>query len=328
MVNYIILSNGTQWCYNCWKSAVSDNVRFINKAVPYTGSSIMYWLCCMHYRFHMPSLRLLPFTSIWYNNFIKTLNINKDITTVLIIYDWSFLSKDLRFLKKIKKEYPRLYIVYLFSNIVKVSGARLYGLLDHLKENFDVIFAFDQEDEKKYGFKFNPLIYTPPIKLPEWSYDLQYDLFYLGEAKDRYEKIIEIYEKARREGLKCNFTIAGVPEEKRVYTDEINYERMSYLQALEIMGESKCIVDAIQGGSTALTIKTCEAVVLGRKLITTNRRILSESFYKESNIMVYEQNSSFKSFIEKPMEEYTESDKQFFSPQGLFTKIERILDLN
>lgn len=327
MVNYIILTNGTQWCYNCWKSAVNDNVRFINKAVPYTGNSFVNSLCYSHYRFHFKSIRLLPLTFIWHDNFIKTLNIDKDNNTVLIIYDWCFLSKDLRFLKKIKKKCPRLYIVYLFSNIVKVSGARLYGLLDHLKEYFDVVFAFDHEDEKKYGFNFNPLIYTPPVKLPEWSNNLRYDLFYLGEAKDRYNKLIEIYEKARGEGLKCNFTIAGVPKENRVYADEINYERISYPRALEIMAESKCIVDAIQGGSTALTIKTCEAVVLGRKLITTNKNILGESFYKENNIMVYNQGSSLKSFMEKPMEEYTESDKQFFSPQGLFNKIERILGL-
>lgn len=328
MVKYIIQTNGTQWCYNCWKSVSDGNkIRFLDKAMPYTGNSFMYWLCYTHYRFRSPFLRLLPFTSIWYDNFKRTLNIDKDEDTVLIIYDWCFLTKDFKFLKRIRKEYPRLHIVYLFSNIVKVTGARLYRILDKLNDNFDIVFAFDKEDAKQYHFNHNPLIYTPPTTLPVYSNNLEYDLFYLGQAKDRYEQLIEIYEKACKEGLKCNFTIVGVPKDKRLYEGEISYERMTYTQALEIMGKSKCLVDAIQGGSTALTIKTCEAVVMGRKLITTNHNVLNEPFYKENNILLYKKDVSLKSFIEKPMVNYTESDRMYFSPKGLYQKIEKQLGL-
>lgn len=328
MVKYIVQTNGTQWCYNCWKSVADGNkIRFLEKAMPYTGNSLMYWLCYTHYRFRSPVLRLLPFTSIWYNKFKKTFNIDKDVDTVLIIYDWCFLTKDFKFLKKIRKDYPRLHIVYLFSNIVMVTGARLYRILDKLNDNFDMVFAFDKEDAKQYHFDHNPLIYTPPTKLPLYSDKLEFDLFYLGQAKDRYEQLMEIFEKARKERLKCNFTIVGVPKEKRLYEGEISYERMTYSQALEIMGKSKCLVDAIQGESTALTIKTCEAVVLGRKLITTNENVIREPFYKEKNILLYNKDVSLKEFIEKNMEDYTEMDKSYFSPQGLFEKIEKRLGL-
>lgn len=326
MVKYIILSNEQQWCTNCWKAAVdNDRVRFIESQLPFDKASKLYNIAFRHIRFKSRSSVLLPFVSIWYNTFDKYLNIDDTIKTVLIVYDWNTLTKDLRFFQYLKRSHKNLSIVYMFSNIVSISGAKWYKIRDRLNDTFDLVFAFDREDAKKYNFEYSPLIYTTDVQMPPISESMENDLFYLGMAKDRYEALIEVFEKATSEGLKCDFTIVGVPKEKRKYEDVIKYAPVSYDAAIKGMANAKCIVDIIQGNSTGLTIKNCEALAFGRKLITSNPHVRDVEFYHPENICVYDAKNSIRDFIEKPFLEYTQKEKTYFSPYSLFDKIENLL---
>lgn len=328
MVKYIILSNEQQWCTNCWKAAVdNEKVRFIETQLPLEKNSFLYKVAYRHIRFKSRSAVLLPFVSVWHRSFEKYLHIDDGIKTVLIVYDWNTLTKDLEFFLYLKQRHKNLSVVYLFSNIVAISGATYYKIADKLNNVFDIVFAFDREDAIKRNFEYSPLIYTTDIKMPPISEETENDLFYLGMAKDRYDALIEIYEHASKEGLKCDFTIVGVPEEKRKYADKIKYTPVSYDVAIEGMKKAKCIVDVIQGNSTGLTIKNCEALAFDRKLLTSNTNVREVDFYHPENICVYQVGMSIKQFIETPFINYTQDEKSYFSPFKLFAKIERKLRL-
>lgn len=322
MVKYIVLSNEQQWCTNCWKAAVdNDRVRFIESQLPFDKSSKLYNIAFRHIRFKSRSAVLLPFVSIWHRSFDEYLKIDNNVKTVLIVYDWNSLTKDLGFFTYLKRRHKNLSIVYMFSNIVAISGAKYYKIVEKLNNVFDVVYAFDREDAKKYNFEYSPLIYTTDVQMPPISEAVENDLFYLGMAKDRYDALIELFEKATAEGLKCDFTIVGVPEEKRKYKNSIKYYPITYDEALKGMANAKCIVDIIQGNSTGLTIKTCEAVVLNRKLLTTNIHVQELPFFRNCNICVYNSTVDLKKFILDPFVEYPEDAKLYFSPQILFEKI-------
>lgn len=326
--NYIILSNGQQWCTNCWRAAVDNNkVRFIESQLPLAKSSRLYNIAFRHIRFKSRSAVLLPFVSVWHKRFDKYLNIDDNIKTVLIVYDWNSLTKDLGFFSYLKRQHKNLSIVYMFSNIVAISGAKYYKIVERLNSVFDIVFAFDQEDSRKYGFAYSPLIYASNVQMPCVSDKTENDLFYLGMAKDRYDRLIEIYEKAISEGLKCDFTIVGVPDNERKHVGSIKYAPVSYDVAIKGMANAKCIVDVIQGNSTGLTIKNCEALAFGRKLLTTNPHVRDVDFYHPENICVYESGVSIKSFLEIPFVEYTQNERAYFSPARLFSKIETLLKL-
>lgn len=328
MVKYIILSNEQQWCTNCWKAAVdNDKVRFIETQLPFDKKSFLYKVAFRHLRFKSRSAVLLPFVSIWHRSFEKNLHIDDSVKTVLVVYDWNTLTKDLEFFLYLKRRHKNLSIVYLFSNIVAISGATYYKIADKLNKVFDIVFAFDGEDAIKRNFEYSPLIYTTDIKIPQISEETENDLFYLGMAKDRYDALIEIYENATKEGLKCDFTIVGVPTEKQIHTDKIKYSPVAYDVAIEGMKKAKCIVDVIQGNSTGLTIKNCEALAFDRKLLTTNTNVREVDFYHPENICIYTAGMSIKHFIETPFVRYTQNEKSYFSPYRLFEKIERILRL-
>lgn len=127
--------------------------------------------------------------------------------------------------------------------------------------------------------------------------------------------------------MKCDFTIVGVPEDKRKYKDVIKYKPVSYDEAIKGMENAKCIVDIIQGNSTGLTIKNCEALAFDRKLITSNHNVREVEFYHPENICVYTPEMSIKKFLDTPFVAYSEIEKSYFSPKRLFDKIERILKL-
>ena len=68
------------------------------------------------------------------------------------------------------------------------------------------------------------------------------DVYFLGKAKDRYDKIIAVYKKCREAGLRCDFHIVGVEPEKQQYKGEIEYNRpMSYYENLHHIYACKCM---------------------------------------------------------------------------------------
>lgn len=311
MRKYTVLGNGTGWCFNSWKSSINElGITFINEILPYKGNKLLSFLCFVHYRIRSKYLRILPFTCIWYKHFERRLELDKDAENILIIYDWNFVSRDFAFLNYLRRKYQNIRIVYLYSNIVKASGSEVYHITNYLLKHYDHVFAFDKLDSEKYGFEYSPLIYTTNEARDVNEY--KYDLFYIGKAKDRYSQLIEIFEKAKHCGLRTNFNIVGVPEDEQLYKDEIHYKPLKYEDVIKNMIESRCFVDAIQGESSALTIKTCEAVLFGRKLITTNKNVACEPFYHTENILIYPSDISLEKFMDIPIKN-TQRRKSYIS---------------
>ncbi|MDE6049622.1 MAG: hypothetical protein K2G09_08020 [Paramuribaculum sp.] len=309
--NYIILSAGQKWNFYSWfKLLDKSNIRFINNIYP----RILKKLWSYEW------LRNAFFCQIFWLPYIKSILKIKSTPTVLIIYDWGDITLSPYCINRLKHNYPKLKVVYIFTNIVNISGAKTFNLLNSLKDTYDQIFAFDPIDAEKYGFNYSKLIYT--AELPCASDSPNIDLFYVGQAKDRHDKLIEIYKDAKKAGLKCLFFIAGVPEDEQYKTEDIFYNHyLDYGRVLEYMSNAKCIVDVIQGNSSGLTIKTCEAVVLDKKLITTNTTVKDEPFYNPANILVYTGIEDLNEFISTDSTAYSESDKYEFSPQRLFNQI-------
>lgn len=326
MNKYIILGNGTGWCFNCWAPAVDgDRIRIINDIMPSSYSGFLKKICFNHNRFRLPAigLRAAPMLKIWYRNIEDVLSIDDNTNTVIILYDWNFLTKDFSFLKYIRGRHKKVKFIYLFSNIIKVTGAKYYGILDQLKNNYDLVFAFDRADANKYGFEFSYLIYTSNYTRQSTGYNS--DLFYIGRAKDRYETLISIFEKAQEEGLKCDFNIVGVPVSEQKYKNIINYSPLPYDEVKERIQSTRCLVDAIQSESSAMTIKVCESVVFNKKLITTNYNITKEPFFDKSRVYVYPNELSLKDFVFSDSLPYSDDDKFLFSPERLFFEIENKL---
>lgn len=315
-MQYIVLSAGQEWNYYSWKDTVDnvENIRFINELFP-SFLKKLWW---------RPYFRNKITYKFFWRPFIKSKLKIKTEPTVLIVYDWNFLTMSPSCIQYLKASYPNLKIIYVFTNIVKISGARTYDILEKLNQDYDMVFAFDPEDAKKYGFEYSRLVYSVSRPLRKIkSYD--YDVFYIGQAKDRYSQLIDIYKKLRSCNLRCLFYITGVPKSEQYIDSGIVYNTpLHYNDVLELIDNSKCLVDVIQGDSAGLTIKTCEAVVLDKKLITTNRNVINEVFYDPNNILIYGENADVKKFMDTDSKNYDENTKKIFSPVELLERIKAL----
>ena len=190
----------------------------------------------------------------------------------------------------IRKKNKKCKIVMYFWN--KINGAYSKHLQD---KNIDEFWTFDKEDAKKYNIKYNSQFYTKNIQLK--SKPQEFDILFLGRAKNRKNEIIELNNKLEQQNLKCNFIV--IEDEK----DYIEYDKY-----LDLISKSKCILDYNQKGQTGLTLRPMEALFFNKKLITNNKDIKNYNFYNSKNIFILGENKmeEVDKFLNTPSEKIHE----------------------
>ena len=327
---YIILGNNYGWCK--YTHAITEkilNVEYFDEYLPVRGN-LKKKLVHAHYSNTFNKHFNLPLKKIWYDQFYKVLGLYDDSECVLIIYDNNKLCNDVDFLEAVKKQFPKIVLVYMFTNIVAKSRAIENGFVSNLNKYYDMVFAFDRVDADKYDFYYSPLVYSPDV--PVRSNDVNIDnnsVFYIGNAKDRVDMLHSAYKRLKLIGLKCDFHIVGVPQEKQLTGESIIYNQsLSYKDVLNHIQDATCLLDVIQGDSTGLTIKVCEAVYFNKKLITTNKDVINYDFYDERFIRIIDTADDITSdFItDNPIVEYKDSGREYFSLGALIDRIDNIIN--
>lgn len=327
MKKLIILGNRTEWCEKSLvKLRAHEGVYFSNNYLP-VNEKIGKTLGKLHFSYTTNKYFKLPFKWLWYNSFIDNLGIKNDYTNEIcvLVFDHNALGDECGFMKFVRKRYHNVKFVYIFTNIVRFTSATERGYVDKLNDWYDVVFAFDPADAEKYNFEYSPLIYDADFSGEEERSDnLNGSVFYLGQAKDRLEGLLSVYEKLNEYDIKCDFHIANVPESKIKYENDIVYNQyMTYSEAVKRIKNSSCLIDVIQGDSQGLTIKTCEAVCYDKKLITTNKHVTEYPFYDSRYIRVIETADDIdKDFFQNNVEvNYSQEGKNYFSADGFWNRL-------
>ncbi len=326
---YIILGNNYGWCkFTHALAEKTDNVEYIDDYLPVRGS-LKKKLVHLHYSSSLNKHFSLPLKKMWYGTFYKTIGLKDNSNDVLIIYDNNKLCNDVAFLTAIRKRFPKITLVYMFTNIIAKSRAIDNDFVGELKKYYDIVFAFDRVDAEKYDFSYSPLVYSPDVTIRTATSSKEDNVFYIGNAKDRVDMLHSAFERLMSIGMKCNFFIVGVPEDKQIHKESITYNTtLPYDVVLDHIQDSTCLLDVIQGDSTGLTIKVCEAVYFNKKLITTNKDVMNYDFYDERFIEVIDSadDISERFLNENQKVEYKESGREYFSLNALINRINEITD--
>lgn len=325
----VILGNGVDWC-EISLGGFKNKGYLWNKKIPVNGflkEKIAKVIFSNKINKHIK----VPFKQIWYSDvkrYIKA-NVKNKKNFFLLIYDHNVWGGEESFIYYIKKIYPNIKIGYIFTNIISKSAAKEKGYVERLSEWYDVVFAFDPEDAKVYNFAYSPLIYDPEIKIDK-TISSENSVFYIGQAKDRLPILINVYEKLNKLKIKTNFHIVGVADSDKKYSNSIIYNRyIPYSQALTYINESTCLLDVIQGESTGLTIKVCEAIVHNKKLITTNENIKEYPFYDARFIKIIKKADEidYGFFKENLITNYSNVGKKYFSVNAFIDRLNNELEM-
>ena len=225
----------------------------------------------------------LPFKSVWNRQYLKN-GFNKTDNICFLLFSSYVNYMNYGLTKYLRKKYPNCKIVCFYQDLV-VHEKSLN--IEKVKEYSDLVLSFDHNDCEKYGLTYYPLVYSC-TEIEDDPSIPESDVFFLGKAKNRLAEILEAYEALRDAGLRCDFHITGVPESERKYADEINYcDRMSYKENLKRIKKTRCMLEIMQQGGHGYTLRYCEAIAHGRRLITNNTEIKDAPFYNPEFISTF-----------------------------------------
>ncbi len=279
----------------------------------------------------------LPLKSLWARVIFKNIPVKPqgDKTYIYVCQrGWPDYEKELHLIDYIKKRNPKARFVVFFEDLFKTYHNHDFGntnlTVDFIKEKYDLALSFDQGDCDKYGFVYHPLVFS---SFKEQLIDMPFsDAYFLGYAKDRLPGIIRTYERLRDAGLKCDFHIAGVRKEDRVHEEEIDYEpHINYMDNLQHVAHTKCIVEIMQKGGKGYSQRAFEAIGLGKMLLTNNETIKQAPFFSSSLIKTFVDPNEIKvedlQAIKDAPSTVNYDYKDEISPIGLTKFIESHLEL-
>ena len=326
MARIVILGNGNDWCELSLSSVANlDNVKVINAPLPYDLKHFLSKICKLHYSQTIEKHFEMPLKSAWFGYFANYICHDRNAELIVLIYDRHRLANNTAFLTYLRKHFANIKLIYLFTNIIKISGAILNDYVGELNKYYDRVYAFDPSDAPRYGFYYHPLLYSDNH---DSTIREKQSVFYVGRAKDRYDMLIRSFERIAELGIERKFFIFGVPEDKQRHREEIIYNKMiPYIDCLKYIQESSCLIDVIQGESEGFTIKVCEAVFYNKLLITTNEEIKKAPFYNPKWILVMNNpvdiTVEFLSHADDVS--YSQEDRDYFSAETFLTHLEKEL---
>ncbi|MBU0540824.1 MAG: hypothetical protein KKC58_00370 [Gammaproteobacteria bacterium] len=169
-----------------------------------------------------------------------------------------------------------------------------YPSLVGLQSYFDKVYTFDAEDAKRFpDFKLRPLFFRPEIaqKLSNAVNEI-YDLSFVGWLHhDRLRQVDDIHLWADKHGLRTLFYLyTGWFSSTRLSLQGrgkfVKSRSMDFIKYVNLLHNSRAIVDLPHPEQTGLTMRAIEAVGAGKKLITTSRTIVNYDFYRKENILI------------------------------------------
>lgn len=191
-------------------------------------------------------------------------------------------------LLKYKKKWPSIKFVLFYLDVM---GVAVSSCADTLRKNqvFDLVYSIDKNDVDKNDAIFRRTFNSKNERYTNISEDC--DMYFCGVSKGRAPILAGIVSAAERNNTKIAMDIVCY-EDPEVFRnhESVNIRKpgcfMSYPEVLHKELESSCILEIVQEGQIAPTLRPYEAVVYNKKLLTNNIAILDFP-YMNSKYMRY-----------------------------------------
>ena len=306
-----------------------DNVRYKSGLVSEKNKAIQL-IHLINHSARINKIIKLPFRKSWRPFYFKN-EFNNDNPIVFVFHGSYYWMKSIDYFDYLKSTFTNSKIVLFLTDTVesykKYFSGKYYGDfdIDYLNGKFDLIYSYNYIDVQKYKFIYYPTIYSVYKQFSDKK-SPDYDLFFVGKAKDRLETIQNMYKEFTDLGFTCDFFITDVPIEKQLFKDHIHYnDFLSYIDVIHHIENSRGLLEIVQGGSCGLTFRDSEALAYNKNLITNNKAITKLEYSTCSKIYYINKNSriSKKEFSNSADQHF--DYKNEFSPVYLLDEIEKDL---
>jgi hypothetical protein len=225
--------------------------------------------------------------SFWYAGWKYKL----DEARIVII----FSTEDIGILNYIKSINPKIRVIFWYWNPV-FRGISPDDVPNELCEKW----TFDKNDSIDFNLKYNTQFYLDNIKLPQNK--IKYDVIFLGLDKGRRALIGDIERNMVNNGVETYFYIVDDNAPHRGYKGSSPV--VPYNDYLDLISQSKAILDFVQEGQSGLTLRSMESLFFQKKLITNDVMMKTSDFYNPNNIFIIgtDKMERLKQFLDTPFE--------------------------
>lgn len=304
-----------------WKPIITElektnNVIFSNQKF----NKILYFFMKFHFSMTLNHYLNLPFKFIWYKYIIKMPKYDNGKKYIALFIEGTNISYDKTFLKYTRKKLQNISFVFYAINILPKKNKINVPNVSFLKSNYDVVVSFDEQDANDFNLHYHSGIYSKTSI--DSNQEPVYDVFFIGKNKGRIHEIHKIYDELTNLNQKCLFYVTGVKKRDQLYPS-INYNvKLSYNDVIKWIQKSKCILELIYENRNNATLRTREAIIYSKKLITNNKSIISESYYDSKYIYVLPSDYVISpQFVNNPGPVFYKNYKNNFSPFHFLHKI-------
>lgn len=281
--HYVVFGCKQEYFSIMFKDAVEKfGVEYIANPIAYNHYS--YFLRILfsahHYEyFNWP--KELPMKQLWYPLYYNTKQ-DKPLCFVFMM-DWC-KSKYKPLFKLLRERYIDCKLVLYLEDIISSrKGSFEFSIL----EEFDEIYTYDIGDAEQYQINYYPT-FMSKLDLSIKQSDKTNCCFW-GIEKDRLMIINEIYDFLTSNGLLCNFLVTRSKDIKALSNGiKTSKRERSYISYLQAIVNTDCIVEIMHSSAVGYTLRTLEALLYGKVLLTNNQSIVKAHFYNPEQIIVFD----------------------------------------
>lgn len=282
-----------------------------------TGSKVLDTLIRIHFSYEITQRINLPGKSIW-NKYCVLDKLTEDDSCeyFIIIVNNAIHRLSVTHLNALQRKDN----IHIFSLLLDPFEHLPINVQKQIKAvNWEKVFSFQKSDCLKYGFEFTDRIYSKAdIEKYAVADAPKSDVYFVGLAKDRMDKIYEIFQKLSGAGLRCDFTVIIGKDEVTKYQKKypgisFNTSRVPYSEVLRKLAATKCILELCAEGQDGLTMRFYEAVFYNKLLITNNKTAKESQLYNAAYMQVVE------NFSEVNIDRIKNMDQIDYEYQGTFS---------
>lgn len=316
--HYIVFGYECDYFEVMFKDAIDElGVEYIKNPIKdSTHNSFLTALYNVHNNSYLNAIYNIPGKDKWYHLYYQKKHTDPLCFVFLICW---FDSRYEKLFIYLKQNYPNAKLVLYLEDIVASRPA-----FDHkLEVYFDEIITYDKGDSDKYNYRYYPT-FMSKIEIP--AANTKYDLCFIGVAKQRISLIHSVFDYLKHKNIKQDFVVCRKPKEiDKVMGIKYKKFNMSYKEYLKHVACSKCILEIMQDNATGFTLRTWEALLYNKKLLTNNKLIKECEYFNEKQFAYFKTAEDIDpAFFSEDLFKST-FDPKSISPINFFQFLDKLL---
>ena len=260
----------------------------------------------------------------YFKHYVEKIIAENEVWGPDVVYIVRGQAFDAKILKYMRERFTKAK--FIFYQWDPLCGKKIPEIL----EQYDYAYSFDSDDVKNNPeFKFRPSIFLNEyVKIADKK-EFKYDVCFVGTIYNNRWGVIKRYQDYFDAfGIKSFFYLYMaswtlylwdfIRKGTFVSPKKMRFKPMTYLENVEMVKESKCVLDFVYSKQTGLSMRAFESMAAHRKYITNNAEVKNYDFYNPTNVLVVDALNPVipREFINSPFEPVDERILYKYSIQG------------